>query len=128
LDTFPDDVRKFLDANIDSMEQLETLRVLSEDETREWSDVEIARQIQSSVEVTVLHLNALSARGMLKSFQRDEFTVFQYGPGSPELQTQVGRLLELYKQRPVTMIRMVYERPRSALRDFSNAFKFRKED
>jgi hypothetical protein len=44
LDGLPDDVRKFLDASIDSMEQLETLRVLSEEKGREWRVQEIARQ------------------------------------------------------------------------------------
>lgn len=110
------------------MEQLETLRVLSEEKGREWRDVEIARQIQSSTETTVLHLTALASRGLLKNSHHDDCSFYQYGATSPELESQLGRLLELYRQRPVTMIRMVYERPRSSLRDFSNAFKLRKDD
>jgi hypothetical protein len=44
------------------------------------------------------------------------------------LQELVDRLLQLYRERPVTMIKMVYERAKDPLRKFADAFRLRKEE
>jgi hypothetical protein len=127
LDPFPDDVRLFLEAHIDSIEQLETLRILDEDRGREWRADEIASQVQTTPELAHAHLAALQGRGVLTCVQREGGVYCRYGPHSAELEGQLQRLLELYRQRPVTMIRMVYALPPSPLRTFSDAFRLRKE-
>jgi len=126
LDPLPDDVQKFLQSHIDSIEQLELLRVLGENPTREWSDVELGGSVQAAAESLNAHLAALHARGMLSRVRRDDRSFWKYGPASSDLEAKVRRLLELYGQRPVTMIRLVYQRPASALRVFSDAFRLRK--
>ena len=114
--------------NIDSLEQLEALRILGDDPEREWRDDEIAVQIQSMPETTLRHLSVLEGRGMVRCVRREGRLFCTYGPQSPELEAQVRRLLEIYRQRPVTMIRMVYERPPNVLRAFSDAFRLRREE
>lgn len=128
MDPIPEEVWQFLAANIDSLEQLEILRVLGEDRVREWPDDEIGKQVQSAPGKITMHLNALEARGMLTCVRRDGRVFCRYGPQSPELEPQILRLLELYEQRPVTMIRMVYERANNALRNFADAFRLKKEE
>jgi hypothetical protein len=54
--------------------------------------------------------------------------VGRHGPHTPELADQVGRLLQLYRERPVTMIKMIYARAKDPLRVFSDAFRIRKEE
>lgn len=39
----------------------------------------------------------------------------------------VARLLQIYRQRPVSMIKLVYKRAKDSLRAFADAFRFRKE-
>ena len=109
------------------MEQLEILRILGEDINREWSSEEVGRKIQSTPEAAALHLAAMESRGLLTCIRTDGVIVCRYGPRSAELEPEVARLLELYRQRPVTMIRLVYERAQNALRNFSDAFNLRKE-
>jgi hypothetical protein len=128
LEPFPEDVRQFLAANIDSLEQLETLRILGEDDAREWEHTEIAQHVQSSPETILAHLATLEGRGLLHCERREGRTFCGYGPHSPELEIQVRELLDLYRQRPVSMIRIVHQRAENALRDFSDAFKFRREN
>ena len=48
--------------------------------------------------------------------------------GTPDLEEMLGRLLQMYKERPVTMIKMVYERAEDPLRAFADSFRIRKED
>jgi DNA-binding IclR family transcriptional regulator len=127
LEPFPEDVRQFLQSSIASVEQLEILRVLGEVPTREWSDDEIRGQAQVSTESIHIHLQALQERGLLRCGRDGERIYYQYGPQSAELEEKVRQMLELYRQRPVTMIRMVYEQPATSLRNFANSFRFRKE-
>jgi hypothetical protein len=126
LDPLPDDVLQFLQSHIDSIEQLELLRVLGENPAREWSDVELGGSVQVAADSLHAHLAALHTRGMLSRIRRDEKYHWKYGPASADLEAKVRRLLELYGQRPVSMIRLVYQRPASALRVFSDAFRLRK--
>jgi hypothetical protein len=126
LDPLPDDVLQFLQSHIDSIEQLELLRVLGEHPAREWSDTELGGSVQVAGDTLEAHLAALHNRGMLSRIRRDEKYCWKYGPATADLEAKVRRLLEVYSQRPVTMIRLVYQRPASALRVFSDAFRLRK--
>jgi hypothetical protein len=126
LDPLPDDVLQFLQSHIDSIEQLELLRVLGENPAREWSDVELGGSVQVAADSLNAHLTALHGRGMLSRVRLDEHNFWKYGPATPDLENKVRRLLEIYGQRPVSMIRLVYQRPASALRVFSDAFRLRK--
>jgi hypothetical protein len=127
LDPLPDDVRQFLEAHIDSIEQLELLRVLGDDPSREWKVHEIAARVQAAAELAEAHVAALHGRGLLLREEREGEVYCRYGPQSEAMAEPLRRLLEQYKERPVTMIRLVYSRPASSLRSFSDAFKFRKE-
>ncbi len=128
VDPFPDDVRVFLEGNIDCLEQLETLRILGGDPARQWSAAEMARETQTSPEAMDSHLAALSARGLLTTEAREGTLYCRYGTRSAELDEKLRRLLELYRQRPVTMIRMVYEKASQTLRTFAEAFRLRKKE
>ena len=50
----------------------------------------------------------------------------RFGP-VPDLEQTVDRLLQCYKERPVSMIRSVYDKAAAHLRTFADAFRI-KED
>jgi DNA-binding IclR family transcriptional regulator len=110
------------------VEQLEILRILGEAPTREWSHEEIVGHVQVSPEAAQSHLQALEKSGLLRCRRTPDGTYCQYGPHTQELENKVRRLLEVYQQRPVTMIRLVYERPAASLRDFADSFRLRKKE
>jgi hypothetical protein len=54
--------------------------------------------------------------------------VFVYRPASPELEEAMAALVQAYNERPVTLIRVVYEVANSkTIRSFADAFKFKKK-
>lgn len=128
LEPFPEEIKRFLDANIDTVEQLEILRVLHGTPDKEWSALALVREIQASPQAIVAHLNALHGRGLLTLVSRGSDLLYRKGARSPELGQSLDRLLELYGQRPVTMINMVYARSREMLQTFANAFRIRKDN
>jgi len=117
-----------MEANIESLDQLEILRVLGEAPGREWGAAELAREVQCSPGAAASHLAALQARGLVARAVRGSDVFGQYGPQSPELERLLAELLQLYRERPVTMIKLVYARPRGTLQTFADAFRIRKED
>ena len=128
MESFPDDVRQFLLNFIRSVEQLEILRVLGEEPDRIWSTEELQRIAQVPAAAILKNLDELAALGLLRQMSAPPNSTWQYGPQTDLLEGQVSRLLNVYRQRPVTMIRMVYDRTPTLLREFSEAFRLRKKD
>lgn len=124
---FPDDVRAFMEQNIDGIEQLEVLRILSENEDKRWDVASLMAEVQAPSQALLGYLGTLQSRGLISSVQREEGTLWQYGSSSEEMRTMLSRLLQTYKERPVTMIRMVYAKKAKSLEAFSDAFRLRKE-
>jgi len=108
VDPLPEDVARFLDDHIESIDQLEILRVLGEDREREWDSADLAGEVQAEPAAIRTHLTAMQSRGLLRTTTRGVGLSCRYGTGTPELEKIVGRLLQMYKERPVTMIKMVY--------------------
>lgn len=123
----PDEVKRFLEENIDSVDQLEILRVLGEDPHKEWSFPDLARETQTPPEAIAAHLSVLQSRGLLLTHTRDTVLFCRYGPTSPERASVVERLLQVYRERPVSMIKLVYARAKDPLKTFAEAFRLKKE-
>jgi hypothetical protein len=127
MDPIPGDIVRFMQANIESLEQLELLRVLSEDPHREWKEEPLGTEAQAGSQVTT-HLTALSSRGLVTVVTTGGVSSYRHGGQSPQLNEMLGRLLQAYKERPVTMIRLVYAQAKDPLRAFADAFRLRKEE
>lgn len=128
MEPLPSDVIKFIDENIESIDQLEILRILSEDRQREWREAELASEVQAKVPAVHTAISAMQSRGLLAVTTDGLGIACRCGPQTPELEALVNRLLQVYKERPVTMIKVVYERAKDPLRAFADAFRIRKED
>ena len=126
MEPFPHDIKTFLDGNIESIDQLEILRLLGENPERSWDVDSLASEVQTDPATVAAHLTAMSGRGLITVEIRGTEVLGRYGP-APALAELVARLLQLYKERPVTMIKMVYDRAKDPLRNFAEAFRIRKE-
>jgi hypothetical protein len=124
---FPEDLDRFLEANIESVDQLEILRILSEDSGREWSIREVAGATHTVEQNAAQNVWALQSRGLLMAERRNPEVVCRYGASSSDLESLLQRQLQLYRERPVSMIRIIYARAADPLRKFSDAFRLRGE-
>lgn len=128
MDPLPEEVKQFVEANVASVDQLEVLRLLGEDRQREWSAAELARELQAPPQDMPAQLGALQARGLLAVTPRGTELYCRHGARTPELEAMLDRLLQVYRQRPVTLIRLVSARANEVLRTFADAFRIRKEE
>lgn len=121
----PQEIIDFLDKNISCIEQLEILRVLKEDPIKEWDTDELGQAVQAKPEVVAAYIAVMQGRGLLTLVGERNHRC-RFGPVA-ELEGIVERLLRSYKERPVTMIRLVYDKAAIPLRTFADAFRI-KED
>jgi hypothetical protein len=126
MEPFPEDVVRFLDSYVESIDQLEILRVLGESPDREWSAARLAAELQSPADKLSADVAALAGRGLVSTQTRGQELVCRYSPATRELGEQLRRLLQYYRERPVSMIKLVYARAADPLRAFADAFRLRK--
>lgn len=121
-----ENVRRFIAAYIDSVELLEVLLLLRSD-AREWSAESVSREFRSSPTSVTKRLTDLCERGLL-SVKESSPPLYFYKPRTAELDAAVRELAQTYRERPTRVIELIFSKQTDTLRDFSDAFKFRKDD
>ena len=125
VDPIPTSIQRFLHANIESVDQLEILRMLHSDAQREFLASELSKERQLSVEEIARHITILESRGLL-TIVSPQPLVCRYGGRSTEVNGELELLIKTYIERPVSVIRMVYEHEKQ-LKHFAEAFRLKRE-
>lgn len=59
--------------------------------------------------------------------QEPASNAFAYAVQTPRDMQAVNELADLYHQRPVTLVKLIYEQPPAAVKSFADAFRLRDE-
>jgi DNA-binding IclR family transcriptional regulator len=121
----PEDVRSFLEVNIEDYEQLEALLLLHADSLASFSPATVASRVGLAPESAVDALQNLKRRGLAVGPEADGS--FRLAPPSPQLAQTLERLAHAYAVTRLEVVKLMsanaLERLRSAaLRTFSDAF------
>ena len=127
MDPIPTSVKEFLYAHIDSIDQLEILRLVVDDSQNERLSSVLAHELQIPVTTVALHVSAMAAKGLLTIVATDPLTCKQ-GAKSSMLDGHLEQLMKTYRERPVSLIRLVYDRPKEQRRSLSDAFRLKKDE
>lgn len=122
-ENLPEEILKFLESSIDSVEQLRVLLLLHSDPEREWSTAEITKELRSADSSIEQRLNALYDREVLVRLLepgRHKFT-----PSSEEIRKNIQQLEQVNQSKPYRVIDAIYSRRANALDAFVDAFKFK---
>jgi hypothetical protein len=120
-DVIPDDVRDFILRHIDSVAQLEALLLLRANSNENWDTARAAARLYTSEEQIKAVLAQLCEDGLLS--HKDD--VYRY-ESSPAAKTTVDRLADVYRRHLIPVTNVIHTKPRR-IREFANAFKFRKD-
>lgn len=121
-DLIPEDLRDFVLRHIDSIAQLEALLLLRRNPTEAWTaDVAAKRLYTTEAEATNV-LDQLCADGLLICADDG----YRFGPQSDEQRQMIDLLAESYRSHLIPVTNLIHGKPRR-LREFSDAFKIRKE-
>lgn len=121
------DVKEFVRRHIDSVHQLELLLLLKRYEDRAWTASELARELYTSSIATEESLRRFVDLKLVSNETKSEQdTAYRYIAG--EQDGNVSELMEAYKQYRVRIIDTIFSKSTDSLRDFSNAFKLRRDE
>lgn len=120
----PLDIKYFLTESIDSVAHLEVLLMLLTNPEKKFSAEEVSRELRSNVHSAENQLEQLTNKGLLR---KQEPRHYQYAPSSDEKDQKVKELHDIYRKMPVAVVTCIYEKPQDKLKDFSDAFKLKKD-
>ena len=121
-DLIPEDLRDFVLRHIDSIAQLEALLLLRRNPSDAWTaDVAAKRLYITETEATNA-LDQLCADGLLTCADGS----YRFDPQSDEQRQMVEQLADSYRRHLIPITNLIHGKPRR-LREFSDAFKIRKE-
>lgn len=124
----PHEVSDLLARQLPTMEHVEVLLSLASDETRAWSVGEVAARVHAPSASVADRLTELVAAGLASAAPSATAAAYQYAPQTPTLRRAVELLEEMYRTKPVTLIKAIYERPAPAVQSFADAFRLRKAE
>jgi hypothetical protein len=124
---FSDEFCRFLHAVVPSVDAAELLLLIRRERERWWSAQEAADALTPtgplSESVVARHFGAFQAGGLV-ALGPDKRA--QYRPGHSGLEAHVAKLDQAYRERPVTLIRVIYALRDSSIQSFADAFRLKR--
>lgn len=121
-DLFPEDLRDFVLRHIDSIAQLEALLLLRRNPSEAWAADVVAKRLYTTETEATNALDQLCADGLLNCIDGS----YRFDPQSDEQRQMVELLADSYRRHLIPITNLIHGKPRR-LREFSDAFKIRKE-
>jgi hypothetical protein len=124
---FSDDFCRFLQTTVPAVDAAELLLLLRRTPDTVWQVAGLASELRPSVPISeaeaARYLETFQARGLVLA---EEGAGVRYRPASDDLRMYGDMLALAYKERPVTLIRMIYALRDSRIQTFADAFRLRK--
>lgn len=126
-DEIPPELLRFLHSSIDSVEQLQILLLLAEDNSSDWTIDSVSRELRSTYGSVEKRIMDLQNSGVLTP-EASLDGKLRFLPSSPAIKEIVLELTQIYRQRPHRVIAQIYNKPPAALQSFADAFLWKKEE
>lgn len=124
---FSDEFCRFLRAAVPSVDAAELLLFLARERQHWWSVHEAAGALLPAVALSepdiARYLGVYQANGLIAAGPDKRV---QYRPGHAGLEAHVATLEQAYRERPVTLIRVIYALRDSSIQSFADAFKLKR--
>lgn len=121
-DSISNGLQQFIAQYVHSVEQLEILCLLGNHSQESFGANSIFQKIQT---------NEASISERLKKFVSERLLRVEGDGGyrlSPEYHALVTELAKAYRERHVTVIELIYKKPTTSVKDFAEAFRFKKKE
>jgi hypothetical protein len=126
--TLPPDVSAFIDQQIQSIDEIDVLMLLSEAPSRWWDAKLLGSDLGGLTVSGARHiLDHLAALNLLDIRVTDAVR-YRFQPGTDELTCTISRLVSAYKRDRHTVVRAIRRVARRDVRDFADAFRFRRDN
>jgi len=121
-----EEVYRFILNQIDSVPQMEALLLLWENRPKQWSENEIAARLYVGVDVVRNIMQELLRRRLVAT-SMDSPKLFWYETKPGDGDRLIEAVAGTYGHNLVRVSTLIHTKASSAVRDFAQAFKFKKE-
>jgi hypothetical protein len=128
MPALPDPIEQFLSRHIGSVDQLDLLVLLFNSPQTEWSVAAASQVVHCPADKAQTALDRLAQQGLLAIVSAAPEPRYRYVPRDDPQHQTVAAMIAFYRERPVTVIRRVYEQPTDSVQAFADAFKLGKKE
>jgi predicted ArsR family transcriptional regulator len=120
---FTRELRELIDHHLGSIDEIEVLLTVFARRGELMAPADVATATQKPESAAREHLKQLAARGFVVHHEMDD--AYSYPTRAGDTDGAIEQLSRMYNERPVTLIRALYDRPSTAVRSFADAFRLR---
>jgi hypothetical protein len=121
----PAHVLRFIEENIDTVPQLETLLMMSEAADRDWLLADVAAHNYIPEQHALETLNALSRRGLVSV--EEPLPRFRFAPASDQVRALVAEVARCYRRNLSRIATLIHSKPSASIKEFARAFDMKKD-
>jgi hypothetical protein len=118
-------VLRFLQENIDTVPQLETLLMMSEAPDRSWLISDVASRNYITEQRAMDTLNALLRRGLVSL--EESPPRFRFNPANDTVRGLVADLARCYQANLSRITTLIHAKPSASITEFARAFDLKKD-
>ncbi len=118
-------LRELIDHHLGSLDEIEVLLALFARRGEALKPAQVVEAVRKPDAAVRGHLEQLAARRFLLHHTGDD--TFTYPERVSNVDSAVVQLAQMYEQRPVTLIKALYDRPSNAVLSFAEAFRVRRD-
>jgi hypothetical protein len=119
----PADVLEFLDKFIDSIPELETLLIMSDDAQRRWTEPALAARIYVPIHKARSILEALHRRRLIVTTDEG----YHFSPIDEAHRALIERVAVTYRSNLVAIANFVHRKAPASIMEFARAFDLKKD-
>jgi hypothetical protein len=120
-------LKQLIATSVRSLDELHALVTCARERHRWWDAAGLREETGMTAAVAERALENLARRNFL-DVRIGGALRYQFSPASPEIEVAVLALIDAYYQNPVAVTQLVAESMQRHLRDFSDAFRIRRDD
>ena len=102
------------------------LLALAADGARAWTAAAVAAEVRGNAASVAGRLEDLVASGLVAREGDAGDGRYRYAPKNATLRAATTGLAEMYRTKPVSLVKAIYARPPAAVQSFADAFRVRK--
>ncbi|HUR20424.1 MAG TPA: hypothetical protein VMZ90_06405 [Vicinamibacterales bacterium] len=122
----PAAVLQFILKRINTVTELETLLIVSGEESRDWSAEDIATRIYAPAPSAAAVLHALEQARLLSS--REGGARFRFCPANDEERQVVMQTATAYRTHLIPIATLIHRKASAPVQEFARAFSLKKDD
>jgi hypothetical protein len=123
-----EELKNFIYRYFENLEQLRIVLLLHADAENNLSLLEICSRVYLPPVRVQAEMETLEKKGLVTMRPEGERKLARYAPQTEKIAQLMDLVAQMDREMPVSLINLIYERPKNQLQIFADAFKIKKDE